>query len=220
MSRESLGLSDNVLQYLRAHSVREHPTQVQLREYTASMEKAAMQISPEQGEFMRFMIGVTGARHCLEIGVFTGYSALTVALALPEDGTITAFDVSHEWTNIGRPYWEKAGVASKIELHIEPAVHGLQRLVDNGKSGTYDFAFIDADKVNYLKYYDHCVELLSPGGLILIDNVLWSGAVADPAVNDPDTVAIRELNSFVYNDDRTDSCMIPVGDGLMLCRKQ
>ncbi len=216
MSRESIGLSDNVLQYLRRHSVKEHPAQTELREYTASMEKAAMQISPEQGQFMRFLVGLTGAKNCLEIGVFTGYSALTVALAMPEDGKITAFDVSEEWTNIGRPYWEKAGVASKIELHIEPAVHGLQKLVDSGKSGTYDFAFIDADKENYPKYYNLCLELLAPGGLILIDNVLWSGAVADPGKNDPDTVAIRALNEFVHNDNRVESCMIPVGDGLML----
>ena len=218
MSRESIGLSANVLDYLRAHSVDEHPTQTELREYTATMEKAAMQISPEQGQFMRFLIGITGATNCLEIGVFTGYSALTVALALAEDGKLTAFDISEEWTNIGRPYWERAGVASKIELHIEAAVHGLGRLVENGESGTYDFAFIDADKENYLTYYNHCVNLLCPGGLIIIDNVLWSGKVADPKESDEETAAIRELNDFVHQDDRTESCMIPVGDGLMLCR--
>jgi len=220
MSRESMGLPPVVLKYLRDHSVTETAEQVELREYTAGMEEAAMQISPEQGSFMQFMARLTNAKRCIEVGVFTGYSSLSVALGLPDDGLIKAFDISEKWTSIGQKYWERAGVARKIDLKIGPATEGLQSLIDNGEAGTYDFAFIDADKTNYQHYYENCLTLLKPGGLILIDNVLWSGNVADPDDNDEDTIAIRNINSHVAQDSRVARCMLPLSDGVTMVLKK
>ena len=215
-----MGLSADVLQYLRDHSVSEHPVQQALRDVTAEMEQSMMQISPEQGNFMQFMVQLTGARKCLEVGVFTGYSSLSVALALPDDGIINAFDISEEWTSIGKEHWRRAGVDHKINLSLGPAVDGLDALIAAGESGTYDFAFIDADKENYHNYYERCLTLLRSGGLILIDNVLWSGKVVDATFDDPETSAIRAINSLVANDHRVDKCMVPLSDGITMVRKR
>jgi Predicted O-methyltransferase len=219
MSNRSLNLDDTLYDYLLAHSLREHPEQAALREATRSHPRARMQISPEQGQFMALLVKLLGARHTLEIGVFTGYSALSVALALPADGRILACDISEEYTRIGRRYWERAGVAHKIDLRLAPALETLDAELAAGASGRYDFAFIDADKTGYADYYERCLQLLRPGGLIAIDNVLWSGAVAQPAQGD-DTRALQALNQRLHDDERIDLSMLPVGDGLTLARKR
>ena len=219
MSNRSLILDDTLYDYLLAHSLREHPEQIALRAATRSHPRAGMQISPEQGQFMALLVGLLGARRTLEIGVFTGYSALSVALALPADGHILACDISEEYTRIGRPYWERAGVAHKIDLHLAPALATLDAELAAGAVGSYDFAFIDADKTGYAGYYERCLQLLRPGGLIAIDNVLWSGAVARPA-HDDDTRALQALNERLHRDERIDLAMLPVGDGLTLARKR
>lgn len=219
MSNRSLGLDDTLYDYLLAHSLREHPEQIALREATRSHPRAGMQISPEQGQFMALLVKLLGARHTLEIGVFTGYSALSVALALPDDGRILACDISDEYTSVGRPYWKRAGVAHKIDLRLAPALQTLDAELAAGASGRYDFAFIDADKTGYADYYERCLQLLRPGGLIAIDNVLWSGDVAQPA-RDDDTRALQALNQCLHNDERIDLSMLPVGDGLTLARKR
>ncbi|MDH5176223.1 MAG: class I SAM-dependent methyltransferase, partial [Gammaproteobacteria bacterium] len=198
----------------------EAPVLRALREETAALTQRSMQIAPEQGQFMALLVRLLRARRCLEIGVFTGYSSLATALALPADGRIVACDVSEEWTAIARRYWEQGGVAHKIDLHIAPATSTLDALLQTGQSGTFDLAFIDADKTNYLAYYERTLQLLRPGGLVLIDNTLWSGRVADPAVNDPDTVALRELNDTLLRDERVDLSLLPVGDGLTLALKR
>jgi predicted O-methyltransferase YrrM len=180
-----------------------------------------MQISPEQGQLMQMLVRLTGARHCIEVGVFTGYSALAVALALPDDGTILACDISDEFTRIGRPYWKRAGVEHRIELVLEPAVNTLDARLAAGHAGRYDFAFIDADKVGYGAYYERCLKLLRPGGLIAIDNVLWNGRVARPAEpGDEDTLALQLLNRLLHDDPRIDIALLPIGDGLTLARKR
>jgi len=179
-----------------------------------------MQVSPEQGQFMRLLIELMGASRAIEVGTFTGYSALQVALALPEDGHLIACDVSEEWTNIGRPFWAADGVDHKIDLRLGPAADTLKSLIAEGKAGTYDFAFIDADKVNYPTYYELCLTLLRPGGLLAIDNVIWGGSVADPNDTDPDTEAIRAVNRRAHGDERITLSMLPIGDGLTLARKR
>lgn len=219
MSNRSLNLDDTLYEYLLTHSLREHPEQIALREATRSHPRAGMQISPEQGQFMALLVKLIGARHALEIGVFTGYSALSVALALPADGRILACDISEEYTHIGRPYWERAGVAHKIDLRLAPALETLDAELAAGAAGRYDFAFIDADKTGYAAYYERCLQLLRKGGLIAIDNVLWSGAVAQPA-RDEDTRALQALNERLHGDERIDLSMLPVGDGLTLARKR
>jgi len=219
MSNRSLNLDDTLYDYLLTHSLREHPEQIALREATRSHPRAGMQISPEQGQFMALLVKLIGARHALEIGVFTGYSALSVALALPADGRILACDISEEYTRIGRPYWERAGVAHKIDLRLAPALETLDAELAAGAAGRYDFAFIDADKTGYASYVERCLQLLRPGGLIAIDNVLWSGAVAQPA-RDEDTRALQALNERLHGDERIDLSMLPVGDGLTLARKR
>ena len=191
-----------------------------LREPTASVPEARMQITPEQGQFMQLLVQMLDARKTLEVGVFTGYSSLAVALALPPDGRVTACDVSEEWTSIGKPYWQEAGVAHKIDLHLAPAVETLDRLIADGQQGTYDFAFIDADKANYDRYYERALVLVRVGGLIGIDNVLWHSKVIDPSVNDADTIAIRDLNEKIHGDERVSLSLIPIGDGLTLARKR
>ena len=221
MSNQSIGLSDPLYQYLLANSVREPEILAKLRAETAQHPLVNMQISPEQGQLMGLLVQLIGAKRCLEIGVFTGYSSLVVALNLPEDGLIIACDVSDEFTLIARKYWQEAGVANKINLHIAPALATLDRLILNGESGTFDFAFIDADKNNYGVYYDRCLELVRQGGLILVDNVLWYGRVADPAMdNDKRTQAIKQINQQIYHDDRVQISLIPIGDGLTIARKK
>ena len=220
MSRRTLILDDPLYDYLLSVSLREHPQLAKLREATRTHPRAAMQISPEQGQLMGLLVRLIGARRTIEIGVFTGYSALAVALALPPDGRILACDVSDEYTAIGRPYWETAGVASKIDLVIAPALATLDARLAAGDAGTYDFAFIDADKSSYNAYVERCLQLLRAGGLIAIDNVLWSGRVARPAEGDADTAALQELNRRLHTDERVDIAMLPIGDGLTLARKR
>jgi len=219
MSRRTLQVDDALYQYVIEQSIREHPAQAALRAATAAHPHAGMQISPEQGQFMALLVKLMGARRALEVGVFTGYSALTVALALPDDGKLLACDVSDEYTRVGRPYWEQAGVAHKIELRLAPARATLEARIAAGEAGHYDFAFIDADKAGYDAYYECCLLLLRPGGLIAIDNTLWGGAVARPAV-DADTVALQQLNAKLHDDERVDLSLLPIGDGLTLARKR
>ena len=206
--------------YILANSLRDTPLLARLREETAAMPGGMMQISPDQGQFMALLVKLTGARRILEIGSFTGYSALVMAQALPESGRLTACDVSEEYTSTARRYWQEAGVAGKIDLRLGPAADTLSALLDAGASGSYDLAFIDADKVNYGSYYESCLELLRPGGLILIDNVLWNGRPARAGEVDEDTVAIRELNAALHRDERVDVSLLSIGDGLTLARKR
>jgi len=221
MSRRTLNLDDTLYDYVINHSVREHPAQAALREATRTHPYAMMQISPEQGQFMTLLIKLTGARRTIEIGVFTGYSALTVALALPADGRVLACDISDEFTRVGRPFWEQAGVAHKIDLHLAPAAGTLDARLAAGEAGHYDFAFIDADKSGYDHYYERCLQLLRPGGLIAIDNTLWSGKVALPASDtDNDTRALQALNDKLHADQRVDLALLPIGDGLTLAHKR
>jgi predicted O-methyltransferase YrrM len=219
MSRRSLNLDDALYQYLIDHSVREHPAQAALREATVSHPYSGMQISPEQGQFMALLIKLLGARTAIEIGVFTGYSALTIALALPADGRLLACDISDEYTRIGQPYWQQAGVAYKIDLQLALALVTLDAQLAAGAEAQYDFAFIDADKTGYDAYYERCLQLLRPGGLIAIDNTLWSGSVALPA-QDADTAALQQLNTKLHHDERVDMSLLPIGDGLTLARKR
>lgn len=219
MSRRTIDLDDTLYQYLLDHSLREHPEQMALREATRKHPRGGMQISPEQGQFMSLLIKLIGARRTIEVGVFTGYSALTVALALPADGKILACDISDEYTAVGKPYWQRAGVADKIELVIAPATATLDARLATGEAGRYDFAFIDADKTGYDGYCERCLQLLRTGGLIAIDNTLWSGDVARPAEDD-DTRALQALNDKLHRDERIDVAMLPIGDGLTLARKR
>ncbi|HEV7122066.1 MAG TPA: class I SAM-dependent methyltransferase [Rhodanobacter sp.] len=219
MSLRSLNLDDALYRYLLDHSLREHPEQVALREATRTHPRAQMQISPEQGQFMGLLVKLIGARRCIEVGVFTGYSALSVALALPADGRVLACDVSDEFTAVGKPFWQRAGVAHKIDLRLAPAEQTLDACLAADEAGHYDFAFIDADKTGYDGYYERCLQLLRPGGLIAIDNVLWGGAVAHPA-DSADTRALQALNDKLHRDERIDLSMLPLGDGLSLARKR
>ena len=220
MSSSTIDLTAALHAYLLRVGTRESATAQALRAETlAATPWHPMQISPEQGAFMALLVRLLGAKRTLEVGTFTGYSALVVAEALPADGRIIACDVSEEWTAIGRPFWERAGVADKIDLRLRPAVETLDALIEAGDAGTFDFAFIDADKANYDAYYERCLALLRQGGVIGIDNVLWGGRVADDAVDDEDTQAIRALNAKVRDDARVDVAMLPVGDGLTLARK-
>jgi predicted O-methyltransferase YrrM len=221
MSNQSIGLSDPLYQYLLANSVREPEILAKLRAETAQHPLVNMQISPEQGQLMGLLVQLICAKKCLEVGVFTGYSSLAVALNLPDDGQIVACDVSDEFTSIARQYWQEAGVANKISLYVAPALETLDRLIANGEAGTFDFAFIDADKNNYGAYYDRCFQLVRQGGLILVDNVLWYGRVADPGMdNDKRTQAIKQINQQIYHDDRVQISLIPIGDGLTIARKR
>ncbi len=220
MSIRMTPLTDALHDYLSSVSLREPDVLSRLREETAKMPQHNMQIGPEQGQFMALLIELTGASKCLEVGTFTGYSALAVALALPDDGRLIACDISEEFTARGKPFWEEAGVAGKIELRIGPALDTLDALIEGGETGTFDFAFIDADKVNYQGYFQRALDLARRGGLICVDNVLWNGAVADPSRDDEDTEAIRAFNAALTNDPRISLSMLPVGDGLTLARKR
>lgn len=220
MSHKSIQVDDRLYAYLLAHSLRESEVLQQLREETARHPLAGMQIAPEQGQFMALLTQLIGARQVLEVGVFTGYSSTCVAMALPEDGRITACDVSRTYTDVARRYWVQAGVEHKIDLHIGFALQTLDRLIADGQAGAYDLAFIDADKGNYGNYYERALTLLRPGGLLLVDNVLWSGKVADDAVDDEDTQAIRALNRKMHQDPRVTLSVLPVADGLALAIKR
>ena len=219
MSTATIILDEKLREYLLNVSVKESEILRELREETAQMEYSAMQISPEQGTFMSFLVELIQAKRTLEIGVFTGYSALVVAMALSEDGIVTACDVSEEWANVGMKYWKKAQVEDKIDLRIAPALKTLDQLLSEGKQGTYDFAFIDADKIEYQGYFDKSLELLRIGGLIAIDNVLWGGSVIDDSIQDSSTKAIREFNENLSSDPRVSISMVPIGDGLTLACK-
>lgn len=220
MSRENSFLPDELYEYMVSVSVREPAILKRLREETAPLPMATMQVPPEHGQFLAVLVQLTGARHTLEVGTFTGYSSLAVALALPNDGSILACDVSEEYTSIARRYWKEAGVDHMIDLRLRPALETLQELLVDRQHGRYDFAFIDADKKNYEGYYECALELVRPGGLIAIDNVLWHGRVVDPNANDDDTLAIRALNKKLHNDSRISLSMVPISDGLTLCSKR
>ena len=215
----TLKLTDTLYRYVLDHSLREHPAQTALREVTAEHRYAGMQIAPEQGQFMGLLVKLIGARRTLEIGVFTGYSALSVALALPADGQLLACDISDEFTRIGKPFWEEAGVAHKIDLQLAPALKTLDARLAAGEAGQYDFAFIDADKSSYDAYYERCLQLVRTGGLIAIDNTLWGGDVAKPS-NSADTTALQALNTKLHHDERIDLSLLPFSDGVTLARKR
>ncbi|MEQ8604152.1 MAG: class I SAM-dependent methyltransferase [Marivibrio sp.] len=220
MSTTSLGLPPALHDYLLSVSLRENDVQRRLREETGRLAERNMQIAPEQGQFMALLTELIGAQRAIEIGVFTGYSALAVAQAMPATGRLIACDVSEQWTAIGKPYWAEAGVADKIDLRLAPALQTLQALLADGEADRFDLAFIDADKERYEDYYEACLQLMRPGGLILIDNVLWDGKVADPAVDDSETEAIRALNEKLRADARITLSLVPIADGLTLCRKR
>jgi predicted O-methyltransferase YrrM len=211
---------ERTYQYLLSTSIREPQVARRLREETQQMENALMQIGPDQGQFMQLLIQLLRAKKTLEVGVFTGYSALWVALGLPDDGHIIACDISEKYTAVARRYWKEAGVDQKIDLRIAPALETLDELLKKDQAGTFDFAFIDADKTNYENYYERALQLLRAGGLIAIDNTLWSGKVADPDIHEADTVAIRQLNKKLHRDERVTVSMLTVGDGLTLVLKR
>ncbi len=219
MNLRKLPMSDALYGYVLDHSLREHPAQAALREATRLHPRGGMQVSPELGQFLALLVKLVGARSAIEVGVFTGYSALSVALALPEDGRLLACDISDEYTRVGRPYWAQAGVSHKIDLRLAPALHTLDERLAAGGAGQYDFAFIDADKVNYDAYYERCLRLLRRGGLVAIDNTLWGGDVIGGA-QDADTVALRALNDKLHRDERVDLSLLPFSDGVTLARKR
>lgn len=220
MSNRSIGLDGPLYEYLLSASLREHPALARLRAETASHPRVNMQIAPEQGQFMALLVKLIGAVRCIEVGVFTGYSSLAVALALPPAGRLVACDISEEYTAMARRHWAAAGVAGRIELRIAPALETLDALLAEGGAGTFDFGFIDADKGAYADYYERLLLLLRPGGLIAVDNTLWDGEVADPANQQADTVAIRAFNDKLRADERVDLSLVPIGDGLTLARKR
>jgi predicted O-methyltransferase YrrM len=211
---------DAVERYLAVEISRETALQRRLREETSHLPDAGMQIGADQAALLAMLVRSIGARRAIEIGTFTGYSALAVAAALPVGGKLVCCDVSEEWTGIARRYWQEAGVADRIELKLAPATETLAALIRDGGAGTFDFAFIDADKTNYDAYYESCLTLLRAGGLIALDNMLWSGRVADPQVHDADTDALRALNAKIRDDARVDACLLTVGDGVMLAQKR
>lgn len=213
-------LSDVLYEYSLAVGLREPEIARQLREETGKLADGEMQIAPEQGPLLAILVQLLGAKHCLEVGTFTGYSALWVASVLPTDGKLICCDVNEEYTALARKYWAKVGLTDKIDLRIAPALTTLQQFLSDGKCNHFDYAFIDADKVNYDAYYEACLKLIRPGGLIAIDNTLWDGKVADPKVNDPDTVAIRHLNAKIHQDTRVSLCFLPFADGLTLALKK
>ena len=219
MPKKTLGLDRQLYEYLLSVSVKESDVLQKLREETAKHPAAIMQIAPEQGQFMALLVQLLGAKKTLEIGVFTGYSSLVVALALPPEGKIVACDIDEESTAIARRYWQEAGVADKIDLRIAPALETLDNLIKEGQAGTFDFAFIDADKRNYHNYYEKALQLIRPGGLIAVDNVLWFGRVVDPQDDDKRTVAIRAFNQKLAQDERVKTSLVPIADGLTLALK-
>jgi caffeoyl-CoA O-methyltransferase len=220
MSNATLGLPEDLHAYLLEVGVREPELLRELRVETAAMPEHDMQIAPEQGALMGLLVELIGARRCLEVGTFTGYSSLAVALAMPPEGTMVCCDISREWTDVARRYWQRAGVADRIELRLGPALDSLDALLAEGQAGTFDFAFLDADKVQYPEYVDRAIALLRPGGLLAIDNVFWGGDVANPAIDDESVRGIRSMSRALAEDGRVTLAMVPVADGLTLARKR
>ncbi|MEO8667025.1 MAG: class I SAM-dependent methyltransferase [Bauldia sp.] len=220
MSKGTIGLDGALNDYLVRHQPPEHPVLREIREATLKVGNAGLQIAPEQGHFLAFLAKLAGARNALEVGTFTGYSALAVMLAMPPDGTLTACDVSKEWTDVARRFWAKAGVADRIALRLGHAADTLAALEKEGAPGRFDFAFIDANKTGYDGYYESALRLVRPGGVIVVDNVLWGGAVADAKARDADTSAVRALNKKIAADERVDRVLVPVGDGMMVVRRR
>lgn len=219
MSARTLQLSEGLHRYLVRNSLRETAVQRNLRKHTLGVSGAGMQITPEQGQFMQLLVRLLGAKRCIEIGTYTGYSSLAVALALPPGGKIVCCDISEEWTSVARKYWSLASAAGKIQLRLGPALATLDELLAKNKN-KFDFAFIDADKTNYANYYERCLKLVRKGGLIAIDNTLWGGSVIDAGKQSADTRAIRAFNRKLHRDRRVDISMVPIGDGLTLARRR
>ncbi len=219
MSNRTLSIDDRVYDYLLSVSLEESDLLRELRAETAGIEFAEMQVSPEQGQFMALLVKLSGARRALEVGTFTGYSSICIASALPEDGRLVCCDDSERWTTMARKYWQRAGLEDRIELRLQTAESTLRQLLDGDHAETFDFIFIDADKQNYPQYYEACMRLLRRGGLLAVDNTLWSGSVADLDNMEPDTCAIRRFNNMVKQDDRVIKSLVPIGDGLTLVYK-
>ena len=219
MASKTSFLPSRIHQYILEHSLRDRAVLAELRAETAKDPRAGMQITADQGQFMALLVCAIGARNCIEVGVFTGYSSLAVALALPDDGRIVCRDINEEWTAIARRYWQLGSVEHKIDLRLAPAIETLDFMIDAGEAGQYDFAFIDADKQNYENYYERCLRLLRPGGLLAFDNTLWSGAVADPVDQSPDTHSLRAFNDKLHYDERVMLSLLPLADGLTLALK-
>lgn len=219
MSTRTIGVDDRLHTYMLDVSLREHDVMRELRDATASHDMARMQISPEQGQFMQMLVRMIGAEKCIEVGTFTGYSALAVALALPAHGRVVACDISEEFTRVGIPFWQKAGVADKIDLRIAPATETLDAMIAAAETGGYDFAFIDADKPGYPDYFERCLQLVRPGGVIAVDNIFMGGGVADPDTTSENALAMRNFNAALKTDKRVDISLVPIGDGLTLARK-
>ncbi len=220
MSNKTIAVDAALYDYILKVSLREAPVLRRLRDRTLSLPQAHMQISPDQGQFLGLLVRLTGARSILEVGTFTGYSALAMALAMPEDGRIVACDISEDWTRIARDAWAEAGVDGRIDLHLAPAITTLDALLAAGEAERFDLAFIDADKENYQPYYERALSLLRAGGLAVVDNVLWNGSVIDPEKTDAETEAIRAFNAALVADERIDLSLVPIGDGLTLARKR
>lgn len=220
MASRTLTIDDRLYGYLLDHSLRELPLLARLREETARMPEANMQIAPEQGQFMALLVELVAAKRAIEVGTFTGYSALCVARAMGPDGKLVCCDISEAFTAVARRYWAEGGVADRIELKLGPALDTLDAMLKSGGAEQYDFAFIDADKINYDGYYERVLKLLRRGGLAAIDNMLWDGAVADPKNNEADTIAIRRLNEKIHRDERVTASLVPIGDGLLLARRR
>jgi caffeoyl-CoA O-methyltransferase len=220
VSNRTISLDERLYEYMMRVSSREPDVLRRLRAETLTLPRSGMQIAPEQGQFMALLVRLIGARRCLEVGVFTGYSSLAVAAALPADGLIVACDVSEDYTAIAREFWDRAGVAGKIDLRLAPALETLDALLTAGEAETFDFAFIDADKVNYESYYERTLALLRPGGLVAVDNTLWSGSLVEPAEDDEDAQALAAFNQHLLADERVDLSLLPLGDGLTLARKR
>lgn len=220
MSNRTLTIDDRIYDYLCEVAIDESDLLFQLRQETAQLEYSMMQISPEQGQFMSLLIKLTGAKRAIEVGTFTGYSSICIASAMPDDGELICCDISPQWTDIAEKYWARANLENKITLFTQPADKTLQTLIDNGQQNRFDFIFIDADKQNYIRYYEMALTLLRKGGLIAVDNTLWSGAVADPENNEPGTRAIRRFNQMLKEDTRVSKSLLPIGDGLTLILKE
>jgi caffeoyl-CoA O-methyltransferase len=220
MANKTIGISDELADYVVRVGTREPDVLARLRRETAALPQHGMQIAPEQGAFLAMLVELVGARRCIEVGTFTGYSSTAVALALPRDGHLICCDVSEEWTALARSCWEEAGVADKIELRIAPATETLDQLLADGEEDGFDLAFIDADKSGYDGYYERLLRLVRPGGLIILDNTLWSGKVVDESVDDEDTRALRALNAKLATDERVTLCVLPLADGVTLARRR